>query len=270
MLFPLDVSSLCGCLACRCTDCSTYGTSCHSYCNAFCCRWASIRCQPTPEDEEVSYVIVDETTEIVNCNCSSIECYRQVCCFEVLCAMKGTESYRMPLPLHMYDLPDLTAVPSESLYPCTACCCWTESCFCSPDITSCLTVAGRGSCLCGLCVGDCVGCTPLCLNSSNNESHPGVKHLLCAKQCKVPRRCLNTNCEVQCCCRDQILRCSPPYSDRLINFMDGSPSDSDKLPCLCLPLPFITLCVDGAASCKICASLKTLQETSKDAKTTTK
>lgn len=214
-----------------------YCLGCTSNCQFLCCRTNSFLCKPAKHDR-VKAVCAEDVFECVVPNLNSFKCYRQCCCIEVVCGWP-LNSALVKFPMSVADQPpSFTTAPSEHLIPYGASCCTIDSCFLKfPDCIGCYD---KGICL--VCEWESTGCKPFFLNPNRAD-----KDLLCLCQqrsCQIVMPYLGCKREAQSFCCDH---------------RAALPCDAD-VPCVCMPIMFLTAVVNFKPFFGCFSNLKQLQE----------
>lgn len=211
---------------------SFYSGNCQFLCveeMGFCCKFA--------RHQRACCAWFSDSCEFVSCN-ALCKCYRQCFCLEIICGCPLEKAFvdsgitfgQIPAPAGQGSAADTR--------PLAACCCELASCYLA--FPGCCSSYTKATCCCLETESSC--CKPWCCSSQKYK-----KSLLCTVQqlnllCITP----STFCKgwTQCFCLDS--RCAIPC-------------DQD-VPCICMPLPCITVCVNFSPKCGFCATLQELLE----------
>lgn len=168
----------------------------------------------------------------MNCN-SFCKCYRQICCCEFICGCPLETAFVNTKVSFGQVPPPASGGAAADTRPCAGCCCEISSCYLS--FPACCSAYVKSSCCCLESEGSC--CKALCCTSKKYK-----KSLCCTVQqlnclCVSPSTC----CKgwAQCFCLDN--RCALPCDS--------------EVPCVFMPLPCVTMCVNYGFKCAVCATM---------------
>eukprot|EP01033_Poteriospumella_lacustris_P014047 gene14047-10039_t len=226
-----------GCCAFRCTNFefkNCWGTKSTTQC--LCIEDETQCCKFIDENPDACFVCGTGACELV-IPAGIIKIYRQCFCCEVAIGCPVQEAYfNVPLDISKTAARNSAAKPSD-IVPCQACFCDFSSCYCKwPE---CCGIYNRSTFLC--LTQEYVGAKPFFAIPNLPK-----KNLLCL--------CFQGNAlcvPVKTCIKQKSQRCCIDYSCAF-------PCDDD-VPCLWMPLPFCTCCVNGACYCACAQSLEQLK-----------
>lgn len=225
------------CCALRCTNFEfkqCWGTKSTTKC--LCIEDESQCCKFLDDNPDACFVC---GTGALECVVPVLDCkvYRQCFCCEFVLGCPVQESYfNVPLDISKTSARNSAAKPTD-IIPCSGHCCDFTSCYCK--FPECCGVYNRSTCLC--ITQEYVGAKPFFAIPDLPK-----KNLLCL--------CYQGNAlcvPVKTCMKQKSQRCCLDYSCAF-------PCDED-VPCLCMPLPFCTCCVNGQCFCGCCQSLEMIR-----------